>query len=110
MLFKKSKGTIFETQFSSKEKRAMDAEIQKQLGEYDRKHTIELDAIVLWELHDQYGWGRKKLKKFFDSFAPELEALIKRYDFEDSDQIWLCTHMLNEIGIDVEAWHKKRGS
>lgn len=31
------------------EKRAMNLEIQRQLAEYDSKHNIELDAIILWE-------------------------------------------------------------
>lgn len=33
------------------EQKAMNMEIQRQLVEYDRKNELELDAIILWELH-----------------------------------------------------------
>ena len=36
---------------SAAEKKARDMEIQRQLAEYDRKHALEIDAMVLWVLH-----------------------------------------------------------
>ena len=54
---------------SAAEKKAMDMEIQRQLAEYDRKHIREIDALVLWELREQLGFGNKRLKKFYDNFS-----------------------------------------
>ena len=71
---------------SAAENKAMDMEIQRQLAEYDRKHIREIDALVLWELREQLGFGNKRLKKFYDNFSRGIEALIRRYEMEQSDR------------------------
>ena len=90
------------------EQKAMNMEIQRQLVEYDRKNELELDAIILWELHTQLGLGPKRLKKFFDGFSDALNALVNRYEMDISDDVWLCTHKLKEIGVDVENWYRQK--
>lgn len=90
------------------EQKAMNMEIQRQLVEYDRKNELELDAIILWELHTQLGLGPKRLKKFFDGFSDALNALVNRYEMDISDDFWLCTHKLKEIGVDVEDWYRQK--
>lgn len=42
---------------SAAEKKAMDLEIQRQLAEYDQKHLVEIDAMILWVLHERFGFG-----------------------------------------------------
>ena len=100
---------VFGAVMSAAEKKAMDMEIQRQLAEYDRKHIREIDALVLWELREQLGFGNKRLKKFYDNFSRGIEALIRRYEMEQGDDVWLCTYKLKEIGCDLEKWEKDRG-
>ena len=69
----------------------------------------EIDALVLWELREQLGFGNKRLKKFYDNFSRGIEALIRRYEMEQGDDVWLCTYKLKEIGCDLEKWEKERG-
>ena len=76
MKVKKSGKRVFGAVISAAEKKAMDMEIQRQLAEYDRKHIREIDALVLWELREQLGFGNKRLKKFYDNFSRGIEALI----------------------------------
>ena len=57
----------------------MEIEIQKQLAEYDQKDTQEIDAIVLWVLRQTFGFGKKRLKRFYDNFIPAIEELVRRY-------------------------------
>lgn len=104
---KKSAGKVFGSFLSKSESKAMDMEIQRQLAEYDKKHLMEIDAMILWILHEKFGFGPGRLKKFYDSFADSVWDLVKRYEMEDSDQIWLCTHKLEEYGIDLEEWRKE---
>lgn len=108
MRIKKAGNKIYGGSMSVAEKKAMDMEIQKQLAEYDRKNAIEIDALVLWVLHEQFGFGPKRLRQFYDSFAPAIGELVERYELENSDEIWLCTRKLKEIGIDIEEWHEER--
>ena len=107
MQIKKAGGKIFGASLTAAEQKAMNMEIQRQLVEYDRKNELELDAIILWELHTQLGLGPKRLKKFFDGFSDALNALVNRYEMDISDDVWLCTHKLKEIGVDVEDWYRQ---
>ena len=94
--------------FNVNEKKVMDAEIKRQLAEYDRKNILEIEAIILWALYEQFGFGKKRLKRFYDSVDKLIADLIKRYEMNDSDDAWLCTEMLHRIGVDVEAWSKEQ--
>lgn len=106
MLIKKNGGKIYGASLTSAEKKAMTMEIQRQLAKYDSKHALEIVSMILWVLHEQFGFGPKRLKQFYDAFSPTVDDLIKRYEMEDSDQIWLCTQMLKRYGIDIEDWYK----
>lgn len=79
-------------------------EIRRQLAEADKKDSLEIDSMILWILHDKYGWGKRKLKDFFDTFTQELKALTDRYVMEDCDTVWLCTRKLKDAGIDISEW------
>lgn len=107
MIVKKSGGKIFGADLTAAEKKALDIEARKHFAEYDRKNSNEIDAVVLWVLMSEFGFGEKRLKKFHDSFIPAVNALCERYMMEDTgDRVWLCTHMLKERGIDIEEWNK----
>lgn len=86
----------------------MDIEIKRQLAEYERAHQLELDAIILWVLHNQLGFGKKRLKRFYDEFASTVQELLKHYEMDSEDQSWLCTHKLKERGINIKDWQKER--
>lgn len=110
MIIKKAGGKVIGAQLTAAEKKAMNLEIQKQLGDYTRKHALEIDALFLWFLHEEFGFGLKRLKRVFTRFAPRLEALCNRYEMHnEGDDIWLCTKMLKEIGADLEEWEKEVG-
>lgn len=57
MHVKKAGGKVYGAILTAAEKKAMDIEIQKELAEYDRKHIAEIDATILWVLHEQFGFG-----------------------------------------------------
>lgn len=107
MRVKKASGRIFGADLTAAERKAMNLEIQRQIAEYDLKHELEIEALILWTLHDQFGFGPKRLRRFYDGFNPALKALVGRYELENTDDIWLCTHKLKEIGVDLEDWGKK---
>lgn len=88
----------------------MNQEIRNQLAEYDRKNELEIDAMVLWVLHEEFGFGLKRLRQFYDAFSSTMDELIDRYVMDDSDQPWLCTYKLKEIGIDLEEWRKEKNN
>lgn len=93
--------------FTANEKKAMETELKSQLADWDKKHYNELDALVLWVLHSEFGFGEKRLKRFHDTFVKSIGELIKRYEMDDSDDVWLCTYKLKQAGIDISEWNKK---
>lgn len=109
MRVKKVGGRILGGAMSAAEKKAMDLEIQRQLAEYDRKHLIEIDAMILWVLHERFGFGPKRLRQYYDNFRACTNELVERYQMDAGDDVWLCTQMLRRIGVDVEQWHKETG-
>ncbi len=105
MRINKSGGKIFGAHLSAAERKALNMEINRQLAEYDRKHKLELQALFLWTLHEQLGFGEKRLRHFFDIFDKALDDLIERYGLEESDSAWLCTLKLKEKGINIAEWN-----
>lgn len=108
MYVKKLGGRIYGAELTATEKRAMDIEIGKEFAEYDRKNTAEIDAIVLYLIHKHYDADAAKLKEIFNDFIDAIDALAVRYELDDEDNPWLCTQMLKQIGVDIDAWREER--
>ena len=108
MRIKKAAGKIFGADLTAAERKAMNLEIERQLAEYTRAHGLEIDAIILWVLHAQLGCGPKRLRRFYDRFNEERDALLKRYEMDEDDEVWLCTFLLKKLGVDIEQWDRER--
>lgn len=105
MFIKKAGGQIFGAELTSAEKKALDIEIKKSLGEYTDKHEIEMAAIPLYILHTHFGFGEKRLKEMFGLMVSEIDALTKRYE-DPNDNAWICTKRLLEKGFDISKWYE----
>ena len=109
MIIKKSGKNIIGAKLTAAETKAMEIEIQKKIAEFDRKNELEIDAVVLLALHDIFGFGPARLRRFFDEFSISLGDLVDRYEMNSSDEVWLATRKLKELGIDLEEWYKSKG-
>lgn len=107
MRIKKAGGKVFGAVLTAAERKAMDMEINRQIVEADRRYANDIDAMVLYTLHVHLGFGKKRLREFYDAFSTEHDRLIQYYQMPD-DYTWLCKEMLKCIGVDVEAWNKER--
>ena len=89
---------------TAKERKALRKEIDKQLAENVKNMSSDLQALVLWELHEQEGWGKRKLLRFQKRFQPMIKQLQEYYEVRTADDTdFVCKHKLkNEVGIDVE--------
>lgn len=107
MKIKKTGRVTIGADLSKNESKALEIEVKKAMAEYDWNNADEIDAIVLWVLHTQFGFGYKRLKRFYDNFNPMLDSLCKRYEMQDKgDDVWLATHLLKErLGIDIHEWN-----
>lgn len=101
---KKTHGQIFGAELTKAEQKALDIEIHRQLAIADRKNANEIDAIILWWLHEKLGFGPKRLKEFYTEFHVAYEQLMAAYEFGGGEMPWLCTEKLKEIGVNLEDW------
>lgn len=107
MLIKRNKGKIYGASFTANEQKAANIEIGRQLAEYTRKHRAEVDAAFLWAVHEEFGYGKKNLKRLYKRFSARINTLITHYELGDLDKAWICQHLLKEYGIDLEEWAKE---
>lgn len=56
-VFKRSGKSIFGCQLNKKEQEAMEREVRSQLAEWSRKNMMEIDAMFLWFMHEEFGFG-----------------------------------------------------
>lgn len=79
-------------------------EARRQIDRIMPMVVQNVEAIILWQLHEQYGFGKRRLMRFFDATVPMMEGMLSCYNFKtDEDAIWLCKHNLKEIGIDLDG-------
>lgn len=107
MIVKKSGGRVFGAELTAAERKAMELEINRQLAESGRKHVNDFDAMVLYVLHTHLGFGKKRLRRFYEAFSAEHNKLIEHYEMPDSGA-WLADMKLKEIGVDVAAWNAEK--
>lgn len=88
---------------SNKERKAIEREIRIQTAKNVRDLSLNLQAIVLWNLHEQLGFGQKRLIEFQRSFLPLIRELQDFYMAEDSEEteFILLYKLKNEVGVDV---------
>lgn len=95
---------ILMPKFTVKEKKALEAEIDRQLCRNVKNLSGDLTAMVLWQLREQLGFGRKRLLRFHKGFMPMVKALQEYYEVRTADDTdFVCRHKLKqEVGIDVD--------
>lgn len=85
-------------------KDTMMSEIHKNLVEKEKELALDVDTCVLWTLHNKYGWGKQRLKKFYLDLFEEHLNMRKYYDIDD---MYPERMKLKEKGVDVEAWYNE---
>lgn len=90
------------------EKKAMDEEINRQILESDKRYSVESDAMVLWVMHVVFGFGKKRLRRYWEACFREHRNLREYFEFSEDDMGWLYSRKLKEIGVDIEAWYAEQ--
>lgn len=104
MIVKKTGKNIFGASLTTAEQKALDIEIKRQLAEYTEKHELEVEAMVLLMLHNEFGFGEKRLKQAHIALTKGLDSLAEAYQMDESDTSWLCLRKLKDAGFDISKW------
>ena len=107
MIFKKHKGQIFDVELSPKEQKVMQEKINEQIIATHQQFTDDFDYMVLWVLHNHFGFEPAQLRKVYDLFVGENEKLIKHYEMPDAG-VYIARKEMNDIGCNVEQWSRER--
>ena len=107
MTFKKFRGKIFDVELTVKEQKALDEKINQQIIETHDQFTDDFDYMILRVLHNHFGFGPKRLRRAYDLFVADNEALIKHYETPDAG-VYIARKEMNDLGCNVEQWSRER--
>ena len=107
MNFKKFRGQIYDVDLTPKEQKAMEEKANQLLAVRHREFADDVDYMILHILHRHFGFGPTRLRRFYEAFIVENEALIKRYEMSDAGT-YIARKEMNAIGCNVEQWNNER--
>lgn len=107
MNFKKFRGQIYDVDLTPKEQKAMEEKANQLLAVRHREFADDVDYMILHILHRHFGFGPTRLRRFYEAFIVENEALIKRYEMSDAGT-YIARKEMNSIGCNVEEWNNER--
>lgn len=110
MFVLKAGGSVYGAKLTAAEKKAMDIEIRKQLAEDLVKHEDEVDAIILFTLGEEFGWGYKRMRRLWEAVHVRYKELCERYEMDPTeDGPWMVQYWLKEKkGVDITAWNAEK--
>lgn len=94
-------------QFTNKERKAFNKELNRQLAESVDKLAVQMEYIIFRQIRKKWGKGARSLRELYDSIYPEMVRLIEYYEMGAHDESFLCKHELDSIGINISEWHKQ---
>lgn len=107
MNFLRSGKDVFGVKLNKAEQKAIDEEIKRQIVEKDKEYSAESEAIQLWILHEFFGFGKGRLRKYWELINTSQKELRERYILDEGDTPWLCKEQLKGYGIDIDEWLKE---
>ena len=109
MIFQRLTKKLIDVQFNKAEQQALINAINKQIVEQDRQFEMDRDSSILWMLHEQFGFGPKKLYRAWKHMYADSKKLQDWYEMGPEDGGWLCRYKLKQYGVDIERWYRDEG-
>jgi predicted subunit of tRNA(5-methylaminomethyl-2-thiouridylate) methyltransferase len=92
---------------SKAEIKAMMPEIRQQCIEQTEQYEAELDVVTLYTLSKIFGFGKKRLDRFYNEMFRLRDEMKERYRLGDDDSMgdYAMYVKLKEKGIDVKQMY-----
>lgn len=69
-------------------------------------YLLEADALALWTLHECFGFGKGRLRRFYNGYLALYQSAKDKYgSVDDSDYAYV--EALKSIGVDIVGWNKE---
>ena len=90
---------------TANEKRKLVREIRAECINQTRQYEIQLDSVMLFVLRNEFGFGKKRLEKFYNALFEKRCEMQERFQVDEDDD-FAIDYFLKQDGIDVEAMYK----
>ena len=107
MVFKKFRGQIFDVDLNTKERQVLNQKVNELLIKRHEEFADDVDYMIMYILHNHFGFGLKRMRQFYEAFITENEKLIKHYEMSDAG-VYFARKEMNAIGCDFEKWNGER--
>lgn len=107
MIFKRFKGQIFDVELTAKERKVLHEKINQQIIESHQKFADDFDYMILRVLHNHFDFCLEDLRRAYDLFVQDNEALVKHYEMPDAGA-YIARKEMNAIGCNIEEWNRER--
>lgn len=107
----KAGGSVYGASLSAAERKALDIEVKKMLSRDLVDHANEVDAIILYVLGRDFGFGPVRMRRLWERVHEEYQELCSRYDMtpQTEEGCWIVQKkLLEEKGVDIAAWNKEQ--
>ena len=91
--------------FTSQSKKAMIQEINRQIVEQEDKFIQNIDALILWTLHKELNFGKKRLERFYRAVIKNYKSLCEYFEMDDT---YPAEYRLRQIGVDIDKLRKEK--
>ncbi len=108
MNFVKFKGQIIKVELTPKERKALDEETKRYVLAQHQQFGDDVDYMIMRILHNHFGFGLTRLRRFYEAFHADNDTLVKHYEMPDAG-VYIARKEMNDIGCDIEKWNKERG-
>ena len=79
--------------------------MRKEVDRQFKEKCLDVDTVILWILHKQFGFGPIRLRKYFDAYILEVKKQQEKY--KDLTAEKMREALKHNIGVDVEAWERE---
>lgn len=80
--------------------------VQDAVIDTNNRYAIDFDSVILWTLHNEFGFGKDRLYKFYHSVKTMVDDLNGYYEMPKENG-WICRNKLFDMGIDLEKWQEE---
>lgn len=92
---------------SKVEKETLQREINRQILDHEVDCQNNIDAMVLYTLAQEFGFGKVRLRRFYDSLVKGHNNIKDYYQFNNREVCELYKSRLKKIGVDIVKWNEE---
>lgn len=79
-------------------------DVNAELAKATERFYYDEVTVILWVLHETFGFGKDRLRRFYHNYAKVNNKLKEHYSLQDNDLHFLTKQLLAGIGVSIEEF------